>query len=88
MEKKMLQPIEAGNKYGKNTVLEPVYHMDGNGAKPRIVWKCKCECGRIHTLKATQLRNPEKRLAYATVLRTFILTTAIQIKGYILFGIA
>ena len=54
IHKQMNQPIdETGNRYGKLTVL----HKDeANVRRDGTYWVCRCDCGNITTVKATNLR--------------------------------
>lgn len=42
-----------GQRYGRLTVLERVSEM---GA-PKVLWKCRCDCGKERIIKAESLRN-------------------------------
>lgn len=48
---------EIGNKYGKLTVIEDA-GKDSTGHK---IWKCRCECGNVITVRGSRLRNKEKQ---------------------------
>lgn len=47
-----------GMKFNKLTVEELSNGRDGNGA---VLWKCKCECGKITYLNGSELKNPRKK---------------------------
>lgn len=47
----------SGQKFGKLTALERAPdHVQPNGAK-RVMWKCRCDCGRITFVDAHNLRS-------------------------------
>lgn len=48
-----------GQKFGRLTVIRRVGYI---GEKhPSIVWECKCDCGKIATVRAQSLRRGETR---------------------------
>ena len=49
----MRGPIEAGQRFGRLTVIE---HADGQD-----LWRCKCDCGNETIAKGTLLKNQHKR---------------------------
>lgn len=49
--------ITIGEKYGMITVLEDA----GRSSHGDVLYKCKCECGKIFVRKATIIRNNVKR---------------------------
>ena len=48
-----LQSKEIGKKYGSLTVID----FDHIASDRRYVWKCKCDCGNIITVRVTSLHN-------------------------------
>lgn len=49
--------IEAGNRFGRLTVVEPDAPYISPKGKRATKWVCKCDCGNICSVVSTKLRN-------------------------------
>ena len=46
-----------GQKFGRLTVIERDNEKKGNGKKPKVCWKCICECGNEVSVDGDSLRR-------------------------------
>lgn len=66
-----------GKRYGKWKVL----HRDPTNKRPRARWICKCECGKVFPVYATNLRSGHSKSCGCEQRRTNYLRKAPKTYG-------